>query len=78
MLHLVKKLATAQGRADMRELTRWADRALREELAKNISTGARQAHHRRLDAVKLLDHTISKAHRTPGLQKASTRALDQQ
>ena len=78
MLQLVKKLATPKGRTEIRELTRWADDTLRNELAKSMSTGARQAHHRRLVVVKLLDDTVARAQRTPGLQKESTRALDQQ
>lgn len=77
MLQLVKKLATAKGRAEVHELTQWADRALRDELAKNISSHDRLAHGRRLEVVDLLDQTVRNAARIPGLNKASTRELDE-
>lgn len=78
MLRLVKKLATSKGRAEMYELTHWAERALRADLAKNLSTHDRLAHGRRLDLVKLLEETATHAARIPGLDKASTRELDEQ
>gem|GEM_PF-7118066 len=77
MLQLVKKLATAKGRAEVHELTQWASQTLREDLARNISSGARQAHGRRLEVVELLDETVARAARTPGLHKASTLELDE-
>ncbi|MBB2924092.1 hypothetical protein [Cellulomonas cellasea] len=76
LLPLVQKLATARGRAELQELTSWAERTLRAELSQNLSGQTRLEHQRRLDVVVLLAQTMEHAARTPGLQKASTRQLD--
>lgn len=78
MLQLVKKLASSKGRAEMQELMQWARQVIRAELGTNISSHVRLAHGRRLDVLDLLEATVSRAARTPGLNKASTRELDEQ